>query len=444
MDTEHSRGPPGQQSSRPSTARKRVGSPSDTEDTELYSMSEDDSSDDSFIPVRSKRAKRKVVNTSPSTPASTTTMKSRPARWPHVIIFMPEEPSSNLRLLNRQALSIFLECAVPDQIKDIRINPRKNILAIDVYNVSALGKLQAITELGGIKMRPFIPIDDTSIAGVIYDIDIAIPNDDLPSLIKPANEGTIITQVRRLGNTRCVKVIFKGDCIPSHVKVGHFRHPVRPFIQKPLQCHQCLRLGHVKGVCPNSLLCPRCAGPHAEETCGATVLKCANCNGPHAASSKDCPRIKKEHAVLKQMSRDNSTHREAAEVVRRRRRRRHHRTSSKKTHARSDSAHSTAAPPSRAAKGPTTSTKEADKTLSLEEWPTLPSRSLAKEPQKVVVPPEPSPAMDDAPKTDRQVISVLRSLMEAIRALLVDMGTTSARSALKVLDALSPVLESLN
>lgn len=52
--------------------------------------------------------------------------------------------------------------------------------------------------------------------------------------------------------------------------------------------------------------------------------------------------------------------------------------------------------------------------------------------------------MDDAPKTDRQVISVLRSLMDAIRALLVDMGTTSARSALKVLDALSPVLESLN
>lgn len=113
-------------------------------------------------------------------------------------------------------------------------------------------------------------------------------------------------------------------------------------------------------------------------------------------------------------------------------------------HARSDGAHSTAAPLSHAVRGPTTSTKEADKNLSLEEWPMLPTRSLAKEPQKVAAPPQPSPAMDDSPKTDRQVISVLRSLMEAIRVLLVDMGTTSARSALKVLDALSPVLESLS
>lgn len=355
---------------------------------------------------------------------------------------MPEDPSSNLRLLNRQALSVILERAVPDQIKDIRINPRKNILAIDVNNVSALGQLQQMTELGGIKMRPFIPMDDTSIAGVIYDIDIAIPNADLPTLIKPANEGIVITQVRRLGNTRCVKVIFKGDCIPSHVKVGHFRHPVRPFIQKPLQCHQCFRLGHVRGVCPNSLLCPRCAEPHAEDTCRATTLKCANCSGPHAASSKDCPRIKKERAVLKQMVRDNSTHREAAEVVKRRRRRRRHRTSSKNAHARNDSAHSVAAPLSRAAKVPTSSTKATDKHLPPEEWPTLPTRPLDKEPRKVAAPPEPSPVMDGIPKTDRQVISVLRSLMGAIRAILVDMGT-SARSALKVLDALSPVLESL-
>lgn len=442
MDAEPSRGPPGQKSSLLSTARKRGSFLSDTEDTELYSVSGDDTSDDGFIPVQSKRAKRKIFNATPSTPASTATMKPRLERWPHVIIFVPEE-SGNLRLLNRQALSAYLECAVPNEIKDIRVNTRKNILAIDVIHVSALGKLQQITELGGIKVRPFIPMDDTSIAGVVYDIDVAIPNADLPTLIKPANEGIVITQVRRLGQTRCVKVIFKGDCIPSHVKVGHFRHPVRPFIQKPLQCHQCFRLGHVKGVCPNSLLCPRCAEPHAEETCRSTVLKCANCNGSHAASSKDCPRIKKERAVLKQMARDNSTHREAAEAVRRRRGRRRHRSTSKKAHARNDSAHSNAAPHSQTTKGPISSKTPADRNLSPKEWPALPNSLLAKEPQEVTRPLETSPAADDVPRAHRQVISMLRSLMGAIREVLLDMGTTPARSALKVLDALSPVLESL-
>lgn len=416
---------------------------SDTEDTELYSVSGDDSSDDSFISVRRKRAKRRTVNANASTQASTATLKSSPERWPHAIVFVPEEPSSNLRLLNRQELSVFLEGVVPNEIKDIRINTRKNVLAIDVYNGSALGKLQQISELGRIKVRSYIPMDDASTAGVIYDIDVAIPNADLPVLVKPASEGVVITHVSRLGTSRCVKLIFKGDCIPSHVKVGHFRHPVRPFVQKPLQCHQCFRLGHVKGVCPNSLLCPRCAEPHAEDTCRATVLKCSNCNGCHAASSKDCPRIKKEVAVLKQMVRDNSSHREAAETIRRRRRR--HRTSSKKAEKRKESGPSIAAPTvsSQATKGLNSTRKSAERNLSQEEWPALPSQQLPKEPQTVKPAREPTPAADDMPTADRQVISMLRPLIDAIRVILSNIGTTSARSALKVLDALSPVLESL-
>ncbi|KAH9361126.1 hypothetical protein HPB48_002988 [Haemaphysalis longicornis] len=67
---------------------------------------------------------------------------------------------------------------------------------------------------------------------------------DLPNLIKPATEGTTIKQVTRLGKSRCVKLVFQGDCIPAYVKVGHFRHAVRPFVPKPLQRHKCLKIGH--------------------------------------------------------------------------------------------------------------------------------------------------------------------------------------------------------
>ncbi|XP_075732571.1 uncharacterized protein LOC142775113 [Rhipicephalus microplus] len=56
-------GPPGQQSSQLTTARKSGTSLCDSEYTELYSAaSEDDSSDDDFIPARSNGAKRKIVN----------------------------------------------------------------------------------------------------------------------------------------------------------------------------------------------------------------------------------------------------------------------------------------------------------------------------------------------------------------------------------------------
>lgn len=206
-------------------------------------------------------------------------------------------------------------------------------------------------------------MDDASTAGVIYDIDVAIPNVDLSVLVKLASEGVVITNVSRLETSRCVKLIFKGDCIPSQVKVG--RHPVRQFVQKPLQCHQCFRLRHVKGVCPHSLLCPRCAEPHAEDTCWAPVLKCSNYNSCHAASSKDCPRIKKDVAVLKQIVRKNSSHREAAETIRRRL----HQTSSKKAEKRKESGPSIVTPTvsSQATKGLNSTIKSAERNLSQEE-----------------------------------------------------------------------------
>lgn len=141
-----------------------------------------------------------------------------------------------------------------------------------------------------------------------------------------------------------MKVFFKGDCKPSHVKVVRFRHLVRTFEQKPLQSHQCFKLGHVKGVCPNSLWCPRCAEPRSVNTCQSTYLECGNCKGLHTALSKGCPRLKEDPVVLKQMVQDNSTHRDTAETVRRRQRSRRHHFTLKTAQARIDSATSTAAP----------------------------------------------------------------------------------------------------
>ncbi|KAH6923911.1 hypothetical protein HPB50_009269 [Hyalomma asiaticum] len=54
----------------------------------------------------------------------------------------------------------------------------------DVDNVIALAMRQQITEQDGNKMAHYMPVYDTSIAGVICDIDLAIPNTGLPTLIK--------------------------------------------------------------------------------------------------------------------------------------------------------------------------------------------------------------------------------------------------------------------
>lgn len=429
--------PPGQRSTLTSSSRKRGTWSSTSEDTEIYSVTGDDSSDDSFVSVRSRKAKRRLIKT--SSPGSTSTLHAKPERWPHTILFIPVDNSISLRGLNRQALSVFFEGMAPNEIKEVRINTRKNVLAVDTTRRNARDKLRQITELGNIKVRPVIPMEETCTAGVIYDIDLAITNSDLPILIKPAYEGVAITHVCRLGNSRCVKIVFKGDSIPSHVKVGHFRHVVRPFVPKPLQCHKCFKIGHVEGACAKSVVCPRCAESHTADVCRATNIRCGNCNGSHEATSKDCPRIKKEFAILKQMVRDSSSHSEASEKIRRRRRRhRRKRTTQGAVHAQivpTRSASSTSRPE-------ITRRPQTENPSRVEDWPALPSAQPSKETTRLM-PPSKQPSVDVLPTVDRQIIPMLRSIIDVIRVMLTSMETPSARRGLQVLDSLSPVLATL-
>ncbi|XP_037520998.1 uncharacterized protein LOC119397645 [Rhipicephalus sanguineus] len=434
---------PGAQPSRRATSRKRGNASSDTdsEATDLYSEGFE-SSDDDFKVVMSRTAKRRLLRTTSS--ASVSTVKTAAQRRPHTMLFMPEDPASNLRLLNRQVLSVLLEETAPNQIKDVRINARKNVLAVDVLHRSALQSLRYITVIDKVKVRSMISTGCNGTVGVIYDVDLSIPPDDLPVLIKSTTEGTLITHITRLGNSRCLRLVFEGDSLPSHVKVGHVRHSVRPYVPKPLQCYKCFKIGHVRGVCGNNVVCPRCAESHSKDACGATVLRCPNCHGAHEASSKDCPRLRNEHAVLKRMVRDNSTHREAAATLRRRRRR-HRRTSRKDCSADSEMSSSIKAAALRtpnSSKTDTAKSKAETAVAPSEEWPSLPQAQPATASHRIP-PPSTTQRTTDATTEDRQVVNLLQSLISAMPVLLSNMKTPSAQSALQVLDTLSPVLAAL-
>lgn len=426
-------------------SRKRTGphSNSDSEDTHIYSLSSEEASDDDdFELVMSRKAKRRNTRTS----SSSSTLNERPQQRPatNTILFVPAVPNGNMKRLNRQTVSVLLEALVPNEIVDIRVNTRKNVLAIDVTHAAALNTLRNVTDLDGMKVRSHIPLGSDIVTGVIYDVDSAIPSSDLEVLVKPASEADVIASVTRLGSSRCLKIVFKGDCLPSYVKVGHFRHPVRPFVPKPLQCLKCMRLGHVRSVCENAAVCSRCAETHSADDCRATVLKCSNCHGPHEASSKDCPNMKRELAVLKQMARDHSSHREAAKTIRKRRYRR--RRSLKKI---SVSTASVAYPPAPPPLPPRPVTADRNQNAGKSEtavdaaWPRLPRPQPPAKPQRTSATTNAEPPADKLPEEDKQVIAMLRSMMNAIRVLLGKLKTPSAQSALQVLDALNPVLASL-
>lgn len=79
-----------------------------------------------------------------------------------------------------------------------------------------------------------------------------------------------------------------------------------------------------------------------------------------------------------------------------------------------------------------------------EVWPALPQTCQASEPQQGICPLNSNVAAgDEMRERDSQVITMLRSLTNVMRLLLTNMDTPAARSALQVLDALTPVLETI-
>lgn len=77
-----------------------------------------------------------------SSRSSTSAMTAMPRHSVPTILFVPEVNADYWGMLDKQAVSGFVEAAVPGEVKDVRINSRRNILAIDLEHRSALEVLR--------------------------------------------------------------------------------------------------------------------------------------------------------------------------------------------------------------------------------------------------------------------------------------------------------------
>ena len=263
-------------------------------------------SEEGFTTVRGRRLKRKLRRTSPR--CGQPVHKEVPS---FMIGYVTTSASDNLNSLNRQFLTEFFDRIAPGQINEVRINPRKNILMVDAKNATVLETLKNIQALGNFPVRSFKVYGKDASIGVISDVDPQITEESLARLVISTVR---ILNVHRFGLSRCVKLVFDSSSLPAHVKVGYVRHPVRPYVPRPLQCHRCQKIGHVSAVCKSSVTCQRCGESHQLEECKVEAPKCPNCAGTHDATSKLCPKLKDETRILRKMVRDHSSRREAAQI----------------------------------------------------------------------------------------------------------------------------------
>ncbi|KAG0422564.1 hypothetical protein HPB47_001621 [Ixodes persulcatus] len=137
------------------------------------------------------------------------------------VLVVPTEAEMNLRKLNWQLLSDELETMAPKLIKEIRVNLKKNIIAIEARTEAAVLDLLITNKICGIPVRAFLPRAKHTRAGVIGDVDTTVTMEKIVELI---DCGVHVVYARRFGVSRSVKVVFEGDTLPAHVKIGLVRY----------------------------------------------------------------------------------------------------------------------------------------------------------------------------------------------------------------------------
>ena len=158
--------------------------------------------------------------------------------------------------------------------------------------------------------------------GVVNSRDLAMcSEEELTRELKPQG----VTEVHRItvklhgGNTRQTNTFiltFTGD-LPTAIKAGFVRVPVRPYIPNPLRCFKCQRYEHGKNSCQRDAVCSHCGErqeDHSDSVC-SNAAHCINCNGDHSADSKDCPRWKIEKQIQEYKVKNGVSFTEARKTV---------------------------------------------------------------------------------------------------------------------------------
>lgn len=112
-------------------------------------------------------------------------------------------------------------------------------------------------------------------------------------------------------NTHTYVLSFSCCELPTTLKIGYLREPVRPYIPNPLRCFKCQRFGHHRNNCRQSTdACVRCGSRDHSENCNADPV-CVNCGGGHEASSRNCTVWQTEKRIMELKVTKNVTYQEA-------------------------------------------------------------------------------------------------------------------------------------
>lgn len=136
---------------------------------------------------------------------------------------------------------------------------------------------------------------------------------------------TYIYQLKRkvkdsneLENTNTFILTFNTPTLPFTIKTSYLCLEVRPHVEYPRRCQNCLLYGHSKTKCRRAISrCYQCGQDKTEEHINPCILpkNCFHCSSEHVVSYKGCQRYKLETEILHVASNLKISLLEASKIV---------------------------------------------------------------------------------------------------------------------------------
>ncbi|CAN7978026.1 unnamed protein product [Ixodes persulcatus] len=209
------------------------------------------------------------------------------------ILFAPTRGRFTLR--NQGDVAQAMQLRSGDNRAKTRVNPRRNVAAIDVTNTDAVHALLAVTDLAGLPVTAREATPRGKTVGIVRGLP---PGRSTAEIRRHLRTETPIVAMQRLDGGAAARVHFDGER-PNTVEYWGLDLSVEEEDIEPLQCFGCGRYGHVKAACPSPLLCPTCPGKHARGKCPlAATPDCPNCPFQHDAFSRGCAMYLRERSII--------------------------------------------------------------------------------------------------------------------------------------------------
>lgn len=118
--------------------------------------------------------------------------------------------------------------------------------------------------------------------------------------------------VEKVVKRQVIIASFLGNEIPTCIRINGVNFPVEPYIQPVIQCHKCLRYGHISKLCKNTdFNCKKCSSVHKQGECDEQV-RCLYCKTTdHPSISRQCPIYLKQKRIKERMAKQNLSFKEA-------------------------------------------------------------------------------------------------------------------------------------